>query len=131
MPILHWLLVPLECIFRHTGFPRVSSGGASLQEFIVGVSIHAAQEGLTARSDGADFVTFGPVFTTPGKGDPQGLESLRSVCKLLDPFPVIALGGIDESNYRDVIENGAAGFAAIRFLNEKSNLQNLSELNSH
>jgi thiamine monophosphate synthase len=40
------------------------------------------------------------------------------VCKSLKPFPVIALGGIDESNYSKVLQAGARGYAAIRFLNE-------------
>ncbi len=67
--------------------------------FLVGVSTHSFEEASAARANGADFVTFGPVFDSPGKGKPHGVEALKRVCKLLDPFPVIALGGIDETNY--------------------------------
>lgn len=95
------------------------------KRFLIGVSTHSAEEAETARSNGADFVTFGPVFQSPGKGKSKGLEMLNNVCKLLDPFPVIALGGIDDSNYRNVLENGASGFAAIRFLNEERSLRKL------
>ena len=93
--------------------------------FLIGVSTHSAEEALAGKATGADFVTFGPVFESPGKGKPQGVETLQRVCKLVYPFPVIALGGIDESNYQNVLENGASGFAAIRFLNDENRLRRL------
>jgi thiamine monophosphate synthase len=40
-------------------------------------------------------------------------------------YPVLAIGGIDETNYPDVLAAGAGGFASIRFLNSTKNLQNL------
>lgn len=94
-------------------------------DFLIGVSTHSAEETLAAKTNGADFVTFGPVFESPGKGKPKGGEELSRVCNLLDPFPVIALGGIDESNYRNVLKAGASGFAAIRFLNDEGSLRGL------
>ena len=87
--------------------------------FIVGASTHALETAVRAKNDGANFVTFSPIFAVPQKGPAQGLEKLREVCKRLKTFPVIALGGIDETNYKDVLESGASGFAAIRYLNEK------------
>jgi thiamine-phosphate pyrophosphorylase len=95
------------------------------KEFIIGVSTHTIEEAENAKKDGANFVTFSPIFATPSKekyGKPQGLENLREVCEKLENFPVIALGGIDETNYKQVLENGASGFAAIRFLNDEKNL---------
>jgi thiamine monophosphate synthase len=65
------------------------------------------------------------VFSTPGKGAPAGIEQLAEVCAAAAPFSVLGVGGIDESNYRSVIEHGAAGFAAIRFLNDLENLKKL------
>jgi thiamine-phosphate pyrophosphorylase len=86
--------------------------------FIIGVSCHTFEECARAKTDGADFVTFSPVFASPGKGAPQGLKALREICERLKPFPVVALGGIDETNYESILP-AAAGFAAIRFLNER------------
>ena len=94
------------------------------QNFIIGVSTHTFEEAEISRQNGADFITFSPIFATPSKekyGKPQGLEKLREVCEKLKDFPVIALGGIDETNYKKVLENGANGFAAIRFLNNSEN----------
>src|ERR1051325_2448464 len=71
------------------------------QEFIIGVSTHSLEEARAAKG-GADFVVFGPVFPTPSKanyGSPAGLEQLASVCDALQPFPVLAIGGVDEANF--------------------------------
>lgn len=98
------------------------------KDLIIGVSAHNLEEAQKAKLQGADFATFSPIFKTPSKeisGEPQGLEALIEVCEKLSPFPIIALGGIDENNYREVLGNGAKGFAAIRFLNNPNNLRRL------
>ena len=87
-------------------------------EVVIGVSTHSIEQATAATKGGADFVFFGPVFETPGKGSPAGVETLQTVCRKLVPFPVIALGGIDQHNFELVFEAGAAGIAAIRALNE-------------
>jgi thiamine-phosphate pyrophosphorylase len=94
--------------------------------FIIGVSTHSLANAEIARQQEADFVTFSPIFASPNKGESQGLEKLREVCEKLESFPVVALGGIDQDNYKSVFENGASGFAAIRFLNDTKNLRKLT-----
>jgi thiamine-phosphate pyrophosphorylase len=96
------------------------------ENFIVGASAHTIEAAENAKRQGADFVTFSPIFSTPNKGEAQGIENLREVCEKLKPFPVVALGGIDETNYKSVLENGASGFAAIRFLNAAENLKKIN-----
>ncbi len=86
-------------------------------DFIIGVSTHSLEEIVSARSSGADFVVFGPVFPTPGKQSHTGLGVLRKVCLSVEPFPVIALGGIDARNYQSVLDAGAFGYASLRYLN--------------
>ncbi len=93
---------------------------------LIGASTHSADEAINAAANGADFVVFGPVFETPGKRDVIGIDELTQVCSRLEPFPVIALGGIDVSNYEIVLEAGAAGFAAIRALNDPESLKSLT-----
>ena len=91
------------------------------QNFIIGVSTHTLEEVLKCQADGADFVTFGPVFRTPEKekyGVPQGIEKLAEVVETVKDFPIIALGGINEENLSEVFRVGASGVAAIRLLNE-------------
>ena len=93
------------------------------EEFIIGVSTHTLEATKNAAQDGADFTVFAPVFETPGKGMAQGLLALSEVCERVRPFPVIGLGGIDESNCDSVIASGASGIAAIRSLNDAESLR--------
>ncbi len=96
------------------------------KNFIIGASVHSIEEAENAKRGAADFAAFSPVFSSPGKGEPQGIERLRAVCGRLKPFPIIALGGVDASNYAEVRQAGARGFAAIRFLNDAENLRKLT-----
>ncbi len=91
------------------------------REFVIGVSTHSIEKAKSAAASGADYILFGPVFETPGKGDPTGLASLTIVCNELGDFPVIALGGVDQSNLGQIFETGAAGVAAIRALRTREN----------
>ena len=96
--------------------------------FIIGVSTHSAGDVIAASERGADFAVLGPVFATPGKPEPIGVGELRKICKATEPFPVLALGGIDVSNARTAIDAGAAGFAAIRFMNSSEGLEFVRKL---
>jgi len=81
----------------------------TLPGLLVGRSCHTLDE---VRSADADFVTFGPIFESPGKGRPLGIDLLRQACNL--GKPVFALGGITEENAPSCGKAGAAGIAAIR-----------------
>jgi thiamine-phosphate pyrophosphorylase len=90
-------------------------------EFVIGVSTHSLAEARAARTAGADFVVFGPIFDTESKrafGEPQGLDKLREVTSELGEFPVIAIGGITRENSASCLAAGASGFAAIRMFEE-------------
>ena len=109
--------------------PIESIRGSFGNEFLIGVSTHSLTVAKSAEASGADFVTFGPVFHTPSKekfGDPQGLDKLKEVSQNLS-IPLIAIGGVDGSNYASVLHNGAAGFAAIRFLGDAEKLVAIAE----
>ena len=67
------------------------------------------------ESEGADYIGFGHVYPTSSKrkpGTPKGPDALREVCNAVT-VPVIAIGGIDASNLRPVIDAGAWGAAVI------------------
>jgi len=90
-------------------------------DFLIGVSTHSLDQVRAARDAQADFVVFGPVFQTPSKeqyGPPVGLEQLKQVCAELNGFPVLAIGGVGESNFADCLGAGARGVAAIRMFGE-------------
>jgi thiamine-phosphate pyrophosphorylase len=100
--------------------------GFAPEGFIIGVSTHSLDGAMAARSGGADFALFGTVFPSPGKGTGVGLDELARVCSAAAPFPVLAVGGIDAANYNSVLDAGAAGFAAIRYLNDAEEMQRLA-----
>lgn len=84
-------------------------------ERLIGVSTHNMREALKAEADGADFITFGPVYYTPSKasfGDPVGVGALKEVCAKIK-LPVFALGGVSKENIEEVLGAGAYGAAFI------------------
>jgi thiamine-phosphate pyrophosphorylase len=84
----------------------------------IGVSCHALSEVAQARSAGANFAVFAPVFEkrdTPGT-PPSGLGALAEVCQ--EKIPVIALGGITLENANSCLKAGAAGIAGIRLFQQ-------------
>ena len=79
------------------------------------ISCHSEKEILEAQKRGADAVTYSPIFSTPDKGEPKGLEDLNErVAKI--SLPIIALGGITtDEQVKAVEKSGCYGFASIRY----------------
>ncbi|MGH9629272.1 MAG: thiamine phosphate synthase [Bryobacteraceae bacterium] len=84
---------------------------------VIAVSCHTLSDVERAEAEGADFVVLGPVFETPGKGRPLGLEAFGQIAKSAG-VPVFALGGITVENAGACIRAGAAGVAAIRMFQQ-------------
>ncbi len=78
----------------------------------VGVSAHSAADVARAAREGADFAVFAPVYDTPGK-TARGEAALAEACRGAS-IPVLALGGVDETNAARCLAAGARGVACIR-----------------
>lgn len=79
------------------------------------ISTHSVDEVLDAQKRGADAVTYSPIFASPNKGEPKGIEDLK---RLLDAceIKVFALGGIVTNEHLESIKKTKAyGFASIRY----------------
>ena len=85
------------------------------QPLLIGVSCHSLEEVIDAQA--ASFIVFGPVFESPGKGAPKGLQALQRAAAA-STVPVLALGGITAENTEACIFAGAAGIAAIRLFQQ-------------
>lgn len=99
---------------------RFGPGGSGV---LLGCSTHSEEEVERAVRDGADYVTFGPVYATPSKaryGPPVGLERLARAVQ--SGIPVYALGGVTLARFGEVAAAGAAGVAAIRLFQTPSSL---------
>lgn len=82
---------------------------------IIGASTGSLEEALEAERAGADYIGFGHIFATSSKTKqtpPVGLDALASVAARVR-IPVIAIGGITETNAADVTATGAWGIALI------------------
>ena len=83
----------------------------------IGVSTHGMEEAKRAEKEGADYVTFSPIFPThckPGQA-PQGIDALLSIKQALG-IPVVALGGINEQNISQVVHGGITNVAVMSLL---------------
>jgi thiamine-phosphate pyrophosphorylase len=86
-------------------------------DLLVGYSIRSAHE--AALPPRADYLLVGPVFETPTKPGwaPVGLEAVRLAAESC-PLPFFAVGGIDETNAREVVEAGARRLAVVRAIRD-------------
>jgi len=80
----------------------------------LGVSTHDEPQARQAFADGADYVAVGSMFPTGSKVSFQlvGPALLRRVRPLI-PVPLVAIGGITETNIGEVIRAGADAVAVI------------------
>jgi thiamine-phosphate pyrophosphorylase len=81
----------------------------------IAVACHAVADVVKAASDGADAAVLSPIFASPGKGPPLGLDAIRDARTAIgDGIQLVALGGVDAANAGDCFAAGADAVAAIR-----------------
>ncbi|MEA3370818.1 MAG: thiamine phosphate synthase [Campylobacterota bacterium] len=79
------------------------------------ISTHTHHEVLNAEKLGADYVTYSPIFASPGKGEPKGIDDLKELLNKCS-VKVFALGGIiEETQVQKIEQSRAYGFASIRY----------------
>lgn len=79
------------------------------------VSTHSKEELLKVEKLGADYATYSPIFATPNKGEPKGIEDLQEAVETTN-LKIFALGGIvDAKEIAEVEKTSAYGFASIRY----------------
>ena len=81
---------------------------------LLGISVHGLEEAREAVEAGVDYVTFGHVYPTSSKpgAAPRGVLELAEIVESVS-VPVLAVGGIDAGNVREVLKTGCAGVAVI------------------
>ena len=90
-------------------------GRKLLGEKIVGVSTHSLEQAKEAEANGADYIGFGPIFSTATKNTgytARGLEMLARI-RAAVALPIVAIGGITEANIQQVWGAGAESAAII------------------
>ncbi len=84
------------------------------RELLVGKSTHSLEQAITAQYEGADYIGFGPIFSTPTKPDyqPIGLKDIKQV-HVDVRLPIFCIGGIKIDNLEQVIAAGARRVAIV------------------
>ncbi|MGH7833936.1 MAG: thiamine phosphate synthase [Candidatus Binatia bacterium] len=84
-------------------------------EKAIGISTHDLSQAREAEKDGADYIGFGPIFGTATKEtgySARGIDMLREMRRAV-AIPIVAIGGIQESNVESVWQAGADSAAMI------------------
>jgi thiamine-phosphate pyrophosphorylase len=82
---------------------------------IVGISTHDIDQAQEAELNGADYIGFGPMFGTSTKNTgyaARGIDMLRQI-RAGVKIPIVAIGGINEQNVKQVWQAGADSAAII------------------
>ena len=95
---------------------------------IVGVTAKTVEQAKAAQAAGADYLGSGAVFGTVTKADakPMSIELLRAIVASVD-IPVVAIGGIDETNIEKLAGTGIAGVAVVSGIFGKDDCRKAAE----
>lgn len=85
------------------------------ENLYVGCSVHSLDAAHKREAEGADFVTYSPIYPTaskPGYGPIVGVERLAEMAESVK-LPVFALGGITPDRVDECLAAGAFGVAVM------------------
>ena len=84
------------------------------QNKIIGVSVQTVEQAILAQKQGADYLGVGAVFSTYTKLDASevSFETLQKICNAVS-IPVVAIGGISQSNILQLKGSGIDGVAVV------------------
>lgn len=91
---------------------------------IIGVSVHSVEEAIKAQERGADYLGAGAVFSTSTKLDAEttSFGVLKDICDAVH-IPVVAIGGINETNITKLKGTGIAGAAIVSAIFAKPDIK--------
>ncbi len=82
---------------------------------IIGLSVENTQDALAANKLDVDYIGISPVFGTSTKSDTAealGLTGVREISHM-SKHPSVGIGGINNSNAREIIQAGADGVSVV------------------
>jgi len=90
----------------------------SPENFIIGASCYDSKDlAFRAGEEGADYLSFGAFFpskTKKSRGQPT-LEFLKSCSEVIN-LPIVTIGGINDTNCKDLVKNGADFISVISYV---------------
>ncbi|GEA50254.1 thiamine-phosphate synthase [Vibrio inusitatus NBRC 102082] len=89
---------------------------------LLGLSVESEEQLLEAQSFAVDYLGVSAIFATPTKTNTVkhwGIESLTKAVKLSNK-PLVAIGGINDSNIKSVVGTGVDGIALVSAISAAS-----------
>lgn len=89
---------------------------------LIGFSVSSLNEALGAQKQPVDYIAVGSIFKTPVKQDYKlvGLETLKQIAKKIR-IPLVAIGGINQTNIKEVRTLGVKRIAVVRAILKAKN----------
>ena len=97
---------------------------------IIGITCHNSKKlALKAKNDGANYIAFGSFFKSSTKKTAfkANLAILRWAKKKIS-MPIVAIGGINSSNYKKILSNGANFIACSSYVWNNKKLNPISAI---
>ena len=91
---------------------------------IIGITCHSSKKlALKAKNDGANYIAFGSFFKSLTKktASKANLSILRWAKKKIN-IPIVAIGGMNNLNYKKILSNGADFIAFSSYIWNNNNL---------
>jgi len=94
-------------------------------DYVIGATAHNVSEAIQAEKDGADYLGVGAAFGSSTKNDAKKIISLEEYKKITQAvsIPVVAIGGINETNIMKLKELGLSGVAVVSAIFAKDDIE--------
>lgn len=91
---------------------------------VLGISASNLEEAKKAVEDGADYLGVGAIYSTSTKKDAKNVK-LNMLKEIRDniKIPIVAIGGIDKNNAKEVIECNIDGIAVVSAILSENNIE--------
>lgn len=95
---------------------------------IIGVSADTVALALKAEADGADYIGVGAIYSTATKTDAEVVpfDTISAICQAVS-IPVVAIGGLNETNILNLKGTGVDGVALVSAIFSKEDIVKATE----
>jgi thiamine-phosphate pyrophosphorylase len=82
---------------------------------IIGLSVETWEDVVASQKLDVSYIGISPIFATPTKTDTKGAWGLEGIARIkaFSRHPLVAIGGINESNVREIVMAGAQCLAVV------------------
>ncbi len=89
----------------------------------LGLSSHGMYEYLLAEQESPSYIAMGAIFPSSSKNmsnQIQGIDRLKEICEIKNNIPLVAIGGINQTNLTSVLSTRVSGVAVISAITQSN-----------